>query len=119
LGDPLPKETEQPEIDFNTQEEFDFVFDLGLAPDFEIELSKDIKINYYNIAVTDQMIEDQIKSYQQRFGRYEEEETVEETICCEAMLLNGKWRGRKTECRFWTPCLHLPTSPTLNKKHCF
>ncbi len=78
LGDPLPNETEQPEIDFNTQEEFDFVFDLGLAPDFDIELSKDIKINYYNIAVTDQMIEDRIKSYSQRFGRYEEVETVEE-----------------------------------------
>jgi len=78
LGDPLPNETEQPEIDFNTQEEFDFVFDLGLAPDFDIELSKEIKINYYNIAVTDQMIEDRIKSYRQRFGRYEEVETVEE-----------------------------------------
>jgi len=78
LGDPLPNETEQPEIDFNTQEEFDFVFDLGLAPDFDIELSKEIKINYYNIAVTDQMIEDRIKSYSQRFGRYEEVETVEE-----------------------------------------
>jgi trigger factor len=78
LGDPLPNETEQPEIDFNAQEEFDFVFDIGLAPDFEMDLSKDIKINYYNIAVTDQMIEDQIKGYQQRFGRYEQEETVEE-----------------------------------------
>mgnify|MGYP001810037411 CR=1 FL=1 len=53
LGEPMPNETEQQEINFDTQEDFEFVFDLGLAPEFEVELSKKDKVKYYNIAVSD------------------------------------------------------------------
>jgi trigger factor len=44
LGEPLPNETEQKPIDFDTQEDFEFVFDLGIAPEFEVELSKKDKV---------------------------------------------------------------------------
>ena len=78
LGEPLPNETEQKEIDFNTQEDFEFIFDLGLAPDFEVELSKKDKVKYYQIIPSDEMIENQIKSYTGRYGKYIQEEVVEE-----------------------------------------
>ena len=78
LGEPLPNETEQQEIDFNTQEDFEFIFDLGLAPEFEVELTGKDKLKYYNIAVSDEMIENQVKSYTARYGKYVQEETVEE-----------------------------------------
>ena len=38
LGDPLPKTDEQEKIDFDTQEDFTFSFELGLAPGFELKL---------------------------------------------------------------------------------
>ena len=78
LGEPMPNETEQPEIDFNTQEDFEFVFDLGLAPEFDVELSKKDKVKFYNIEVSDEMIQNQVKSYTGRYGKYIQEESVEE-----------------------------------------
>lgn len=78
LGEPLPNETDQKPINFDTDEEFEFLFDLALAPEFDIELSKKDKVKYYDITVTDEMIDNQIKSYAGRFGKYEQKDTAEE-----------------------------------------
>lgn len=78
LGEPLPNETEQKEINFDTQEDFEFVFDLGIAPEFEVELTKKDKVKAYSIAVSEEMIDNQVKSYTSRYGKYVQEETVEE-----------------------------------------
>jgi trigger factor len=78
LGEPMPNETEQKAIDFDTQEDFEFVFDLGIAPEFEVELTKKDKINLYDIAVSEEMIDNQVKSYTGRYGKYIQEEAVEE-----------------------------------------
>lgn len=93
LGEPMPNETEQKEIDFNTQEDFEFVFDLGLAPEFDVEVTGKDKVKYYNITVSDEMIENQLKSYTSRYGKYVQEETVEEKDMLKGEMLelaNGK-----------------------------
>jgi trigger factor len=72
LGEPLPNETEQKEIDFDNQEDFEFLFDVGFAPDFNVSLSKkDDKIEYYKIKVDDDLLDKQIKSYTGRYGTHE------------------------------------------------
>lgn len=93
LGEPLPNETEQKPFDFDTQDDFEFVFDLGIAPEIEVELTKKDKVNYYNITVSDEMIENQVKSYTGRYGKYIQEEVVEEKDMLKGELLemaNGK-----------------------------
>ncbi len=93
LGEPLPNLTEQKEIDFNTQEDFEFVFDLGLAPEFEVELSKKDKVVSYSIAVSEEMIDNQVKSYTARYGKYIQEDIVEEKDMLKGEILemeNGK-----------------------------
>ena len=40
LGDPLPKADEQDKIDFETQQDFTFSFELGLTPAIDLKLSK-------------------------------------------------------------------------------
>ena len=87
LGEPLPNETEQKTIDFDTQEEFEFIFDLGIAPEFEVELSKKDKVKFYTITVSDEMIENQVKSYTGRYGKYIQEEVVEEKDMLKGELL--------------------------------
>ena len=77
LGEPIPNETEQKVIDFHTDEDFEFVFDIGLAPQFEVELSTKDKIDFYSIAVSDEMVENQVKSYTSRYGKYIQEEIAE------------------------------------------
>ena len=74
LGEPLPNEDKQPEIDFETMEEFEFLFDIALAPEFNVEVSNNDKVDYYNITVTDEMVESQVASYTQRNGKYEKVE---------------------------------------------
>lgn len=93
LGEPLPSLTEQQSLNLSTQEEFEFVFDLGIAPEFEVELTKKDVVKYYEIAVSDEMIDNQIKSYTGRYGKYIQEDTVEEKDMLKGELLemaNGK-----------------------------
>ena len=108
LGQPLPSETEQPEYDFDTQEEFDFHFDIGLAPAFEVELNGKDKVNYYEIAVSDEMIDNQVKSYTSRYGKYEQADTVEEKDMVKGLVVeleNGveKADGIRAEDAVLTP----------------
>lgn len=78
LGEPMPSLTEQKEIDFETQEDFEFSFDVALAPEIKIELNKDDKLPYYQIAVNEEMVNKQIDSYKANFGSYDQVEDVEE-----------------------------------------
>ena len=71
LGEPLPNDENQKTIDFDTQEDFEFVFDIALAPEFKVEVSKEDKVDYYDIEVTDEMVDAQVKMYTQRNGKYE------------------------------------------------
>ncbi len=87
LGEPLPNETDQKTIDFDTQEDFEFSFDLGIAPEFEVTLNKKDKVKFYDIAVSDEMIENQVKSYTGRYGKYVQEEVVEEKDMIKGELL--------------------------------
>jgi trigger factor len=86
LGEPLPSEN-HPTIDFDNQETFEFVFDLGIAPEFEVELSKKDKVKFYTITVSDEMIENQVKSYTGRYGKYIQEEVVEDKDMLKGELL--------------------------------
>ena len=78
LGEPLPS-LEQPAIDFDTQEDFTFSFDIALAPAIKLELSKEDKVAYYNVEVSEEMINTQIDAIKNRFGKQDQEEEAIET----------------------------------------
>jgi trigger factor len=78
LGEPIPKVDENDKIDFEKQEDFAFSFELGLAPAFEISLTKKNKLTYYEILVDEKMRTDAIENYRRRFGEYMKAEVTEE-----------------------------------------
>lgn len=78
LGEPLPNEEKQPKIDWDTTEDFEFVFDIAVAPEIEVKLDKRKKFVYYNIEVDDDMVNKQIESYTSRFGQNEVAEVAGE-----------------------------------------
>lgn len=78
LGEPLPNETEQTELNFDTNENFEFLFDVAFAPEISIELNKKTKVPYYSVAIDDEMVNKQVDSYRANFGTYEQVEDVEE-----------------------------------------
>ena len=79
LGYPLPNVEKTTKLDFDNQKEFDFYFDIGLAPEFELTLSEDIKVPYYKVKVKDEDIDKAIADIKLRFGTEENPETAEET----------------------------------------
>ena len=66
LGEPLPNEDTK--VDIMKDEEMTFKYDLGMAPAIELKLNKRINVPYYNIEVTDQMIDDAIAYDRKRLG---------------------------------------------------
>ncbi len=77
LGEPLPNEN-SPSIDWDTQTSFEFAFDIALAPEVVLNLSKKDKIDQYVIEADDKIIEEQINNFCQRFGSYVAVEKAEE-----------------------------------------
>jgi len=68
LGDPLPSENNSKEIDWDHQKTFEFEFDLGLAPDIEVNITNKDKVPVYEIQIDNQMIEETKENYARRFG---------------------------------------------------
>ncbi len=59
LGEPLPNEEKQKDINWEKDENFEFVFDVAIAPEVKVSLDKRSKYKYYKIAVSDEMISEQ------------------------------------------------------------
>lgn len=66
LGNPLPKQQDDLNWDSDV---FSFEFELGLAPEFEVNLKGKKAITHYNIVADDKMINDQIKQIQKQYGK--------------------------------------------------
>jgi trigger factor len=79
LGDPLPRKDENELIDFETQEDFRFSFELGLAPQFELNLSKKNKVTYYDLEIDEKMRNDYVSNYTRRFGEFRKNEITGDT----------------------------------------
>ena len=78
LGEPLPNEEKTPSFDFETAQDFEFAFDIAVAPEVEVKFDKRKKYPYYLIQVDDKMIDQQVDQYTSKFGANEAAETVED-----------------------------------------
>lgn len=76
LGNPLPRIQENFSWDTDS---FSFEFELGLAPEFTVDLSAKKKITQYNIIATDELIDKEVKNLQSRFGKMNSVDVVAET----------------------------------------
>ena len=75
LGNPLPKVTE----DFNWDvEDYKFEFELGLAPEFSVDLTAKNDLVQYKIVADDKMLNDQVARIQKQYGKLIAKDTVED-----------------------------------------
>jgi len=74
LGNPLPKDTE---IDWDAAD-FNFEFELGLAPQFEVDVVGKKAITHYNIVADEEMIDNQVKTISKQYGKLIAKTEVEE-----------------------------------------
>ena len=77
LGSPIPSDESEKAIDWDNQKEFQFVYELGLAPQFELKLNGPQKFPYYSIKVDEATIDKHIEDTAKRYGKISPQETVE------------------------------------------
>lgn len=75
LGNPLPKEQE--DFDWN-KDDYSFEFELGLSPQFEVDVKTKEPITHYQIVADEEMVENQIKTIQKQYGKLVSKDEAEE-----------------------------------------
>ncbi len=76
LGEPLPNDEKQPAINWDTEEDYSFVFDVAMAPEIVVNLDKNTTIPFYSIVAGEEMVNKQIDAYTGRFGENKVVETA-------------------------------------------
>jgi len=84
LGNPLPKMDSDNLIDWDNQKEFEFLYEMGLAPKFNVELSAKDKFSYKTVKIDETLINKYISDISKRYGKVESVE-----VSAEGDLLNG------------------------------
>jgi len=74
FAQPLPLDIDARQLDMNNPADYAFAFEIGLKPAFEINTN--INVTRYKVAVTDEMINEEVARLQTRFGKMTEPETV-------------------------------------------
>ena len=84
LGNPLPVPNDQ--IDWDNQDTFQFDFELGLTPQFELKLNDKLKVPYYKIVADNEMVERYANDYARRFGSMRYPEKITEDAILKAIF---------------------------------
>lgn len=69
LGNPLPSEEHTLVETWDENSDFEFGYQIGLAPEFEVKLNKKMKVPYYTIKIDDEAINKQIEDFTRRYGK--------------------------------------------------
>ncbi|MCO6175192.1 trigger factor [Flavobacterium sp. NRK F10] len=75
LGNPLPKVTEDFDWD---KDDFTFEFELGLAPEFTVDLEAKTKVTKFDIEADDKMLDEQVERIQKQYGKLVPQDKVAE-----------------------------------------
>ncbi len=85
LGNPIPKVQENFSWD---EKDYSFEFELGLAPQFEVNLDTKKKVTQYDIVAEDALLDKEVKNLQQRFGKMSAKDTIEEGVNITGTFVN-------------------------------
>tara|TARA_Y100001978_G_scaffold201650_1_gene220524 strand:+ start:916 stop:2313 length:1398 start_codon:yes stop_codon:yes gene_type:complete len=69
LGNPLPIEDDKLKVDWNNPGDFEFAYELGIAPDFTLDLPGKLKYTMYQPKIDDSLINKQINDLAKRYGK--------------------------------------------------
>ncbi len=78
LGDPLPKDTEHTN-NFENPSDFEFLFEIGLAPAINFDIASIAAVDYYEIAVDVKRVETYIDDLRRKHGKFSNPEQAEES----------------------------------------
>ena len=68
LGVPLPNAAKAHTIDWDTQKDFEFEYQIGMVADFTVDLSSKVKVTSHPIEVDQQVMDETLADIKNRFG---------------------------------------------------
>lgn len=77
LGNPLPKLEDDETIDWENQKEFEFKYEIGLAPSFKVDSLDKLKVDAYRIKVSDKDVQKYVDDLARRYGKMTNPEVAE------------------------------------------
>ncbi|MGB0887802.1 MAG: trigger factor [Vicingaceae bacterium] len=77
LGNPLPSLDEKHSIDWTTQKDFEFTYEVGIAPEFDVDVLSKLKLDYYSIKVADKDVDKYISDVAKRYGKMSNPDAAE------------------------------------------
>ncbi len=77
LGEPIPSD-DQENIDWNSQKDFEFTYNIGYAEDFDLKIDKKIKVDYTSIKIDKKVIDETLDNLKKQFGEVTNPGTVGE-----------------------------------------
>ena len=91
VGDVIPAE-EQGAFDFDNGTEFEFIFEIGEAPKYDVKLTAKDKLTYHKIKIDKKMHASFLDNYLRRYGRLVEVDKVKKDEALTVTLDNGDLR---------------------------
>jgi trigger factor len=79
LGNPIPLTSDNDINNFDDPGNFEFAFEIGLAPEFELTLPPSKTFDYYEIEVDDAKIQVYMDDLRRKYGKFSNPETSDET----------------------------------------
>ena len=93
IGDPLPNQESAENIDWDTQKEFDFEYEIGMVDDFSYELDK--KYTRHKVKIDDKFIKETVEDLKFRYGQRDEVDEASENDMLEITLMKEPGEDEK------------------------
>lgn len=84
LGEPLPVERKEITME---EKDYTFEYEIGMAPEINVVLDKEVHLPVYEIEVTKEMTDERDESLRRRFGSRETSETVDATAIVKGVIM--------------------------------
>lgn len=69
LGQPLPRVDSAKEFSWDNNDEFEFIYEMGLAPEFSVDFSASDNLTQYKIVVDEETLESRISNLRKSYGK--------------------------------------------------
>lgn len=78
LGDPLPKENNAHDNNFDQPADFEFLFEVGIAPNIDLNLSSLKAVDFYEIEVDDKRVDTYVDDLRRKHGKFSNPEASDD-----------------------------------------
>jgi trigger factor len=78
LGNIIPSKEKQKLVDFETQKDFEFVYEAGFLPESTYQIDENTELTYYNILVDDNIVDKEINYIRDTYSKLESVENAED-----------------------------------------